>query len=161
MKKSLILCAGICLSLAFASCSGSKQSAYKKAYEKAKAQEAMQQPPVTDVPVVAPVEEKPATETTVVDNSDNVAVRSESLTVVDGAGLKNFSVVVGSFSLKANALGLQSKLKGQGHAAQVAYNSSINFYRVIVSTFDSKADAVRSRNQFRSQYPDAWILLKK
>ena len=40
MKKSLILCAGICLSLAFAGCSGSKQSAYKKAYEKAKAQEA-------------------------------------------------------------------------------------------------------------------------
>lgn len=160
MKKSLILCAGICLSLAFAGCSGSKQSAYKKAYEKAKAQEAVQQPE-TEVPVVTPVEEKPVTQTTVVDNADNVAVRSESLTLVDGSGLKNFSVVVGSFSLKANALGLQSKLKAQGHAAQVAYNSSINFYRVIVSTYDNKSEAVQSRNKFRAQYPDAWILLKK
>ena len=71
------------------------------------------------------------------------------------------SVVVGSFSSKANALALQQRLKGQGHPAQVAYNASINFYRVIVSTFADKGDAVRSRNQFRAQYPDAWLLLKK
>lgn len=162
MKKTMILCAGLCLAMAFASCGGSKESAYKKAYEKAKAQEAQQATSTeTEAPVVTPLEEKPATETTVVDNTDNVAVKSEAVTVVEGNGLKNFSVVVGSFSSKANALGLQQRLKNQGHAAQVAYNSSINFYRVIVATFDSKADAVSSRNSFRSQYPDAWLLFKK
>lgn len=164
MKKSLMLCAGLCLAMAMASCSGSKESAYKKAYEKAKAQEAQQTEvaaPQEEAPVVTPLVEKPATQTTVIDNTDNATVRSEAVTLVDGNGLKDFSVVVGSFSLKSNALGLQQRLKNQGHPAQVAYNPSINYYRVIVSTFDNKASAVQSRNQFRATYPDAWLLLKK
>lgn len=164
MKKSLMLCAGLCLAMAMASCSGSKESAYKKAYEKAKAQEAQQTEvaaPQEEAPVVTPLVEKPATQTTVIDNTDNATVRTEAVTLVDGNGLKNFSVVVGSFSLKSNALGLQQRLKNQGHPAQVAYNPSINYYRVIVSTFDNKASAVQSRNQFRATYPDAWLLLKK
>ena len=161
MKKTIILCAGLCLAMAFASCGGSKESAYKKAYEKAKAQEAQQTTPAEETPVVTPLVEKPATQTTVVDNSDNVSVKSEAVTVVDGGGWKAFSVVVGAFGSEANALGLQQRLKNQGHAAQVAYNPSINFYRVIVSTFDNKAAAVSSRNSFRAQYPDAWLLLKK
>lgn len=164
MKKSLRLCAGLCLAMAMASCSGSKESAYKKAYEKAKAQEAQQTEvaaPQEEAPVVTPLVEKPATQTTVIDNTDNATVRTEAVTLVDGNGLKDFSVVVGSFSLKSNALGLQQRLKNQGHPAQVAYNPSINYYRVIVSTFDNKASAVQSRNQFRATYPDAWLLLKK
>lgn len=164
MKKSLMLCAGLCLAMAMASCSGSKESAYKKAYEKAKAQEAPQTEvaaPQEEAPVVTPLVEKPATQTTVIDNTDNATVRTEAVTLVDGNGLKDFSVVVGSFSLKSNALGLQQRLKNQGHPAQVAYNPSINYYRVIVSTFDNKASAVQSRNQFRATYPDAWLLLKK
>lgn len=159
-----MLCAGLCLAMAMASCSGSKESAYKKAYEKAKAQEAQQTEvaaPQEEAPVVTPLVEKPATQTTVIDNTDNATVRSEAVTLVDGNGLKDFSVVVGSFSLKSNALGLQQRLKNQGHPAQVAYNPSINYYRVIVSTFDNKASAVQSRNQFRATYPDAWLLLKK
>lgn len=164
MKKSLMLCAGLCLAMAMASCSGSKESAYKKAYEKAKAQETQQTEvaaPQEEAPVVTPLVEKPATQTTVIDNTDNATVRTEAVTLVDGNGLKDFSVVVGSFSLKSNALGLQQRLKNQGHPAQVAYNPSINYYRVIVSTFDNKASAVQSRNQFRATYPDAWLLLKK
>ena len=159
-----MLCAGLWLAMAMASCSGSKESAYKKAYEKAKAQEALQTEvaaPQEEAPVVTPLVEKPATQTTVIDNTDNATVRTEAVTLVDGNGLKDFSVVVGSFSLKSNALGLQQRLKNQGHPAQVAYNPSINYYRVIVSTFDNKASAVQSRNQFRATYPDAWLLLKK
>lgn len=161
MKKSLMLCAGLCLAMAMASCSGSKESAYKKAYEKAKAQQTEVAAPQEEAPVVTPLVEKPATQTTVIDNTDNATVRTEAVTLVDGNGLKDFSVVVGSFSLKSNALGLQQRLKNQGHPAQVAYNPSINYYRVIVSTFDNKASAVQSRNQFRATYPDAWLLLKK
>ena len=112
MKKSLILCAGLCLAISFASCGGSKESAYKKAYEKAKAQETQQvAPQETEAPVVTPLVEKPATQATVIDNTDNASVRSEAVTVVDGTGLSNFSVVVGSFSSKANALALQQRLK--------------------------------------------------
>ena len=158
MKKTMFLCAGLCLALAFTGCKP-KESAYKKAYEKA------QNNPQTgedntwgDAPVVAPIVSTPVNDSKVVDNVDNVSVREEKLTVVSGVGLKDFSVVVGSFSLKANAEGLQSKLASEGHAAQIAYNAERNMYRVIASTFDSKYDAVQSRTQFRTVYPDAWLL---
>ena len=39
MKKYMLLCAGLCAAMALTSCKSS-ESAYKKAYEKAKAQEA-------------------------------------------------------------------------------------------------------------------------
>ena len=161
MKKYMVACAGLCVTLAFTSCKSS-ESAYRKMYEKAKAQEENRATEQTqgneEIAVVAPVVEKPATETVVVDNADNVPVRQETLSVVNGAGLKNYSVVVGSFSVQANAEGVQSTLKSQGYDAQVAYNSSNQMYRVVAATFDSKPDAVRSRNELRSQYPDAWLL---
>lgn len=161
MKKYMVVCAGLCVAMAVTSCKSS-ESAYRKAYEKAKAQEENratdQNQGNEEIAVVAPVVEKPASETVVVDNADNVPVRQESLSVVNGAGLKNFSVVVGSFSVQANAEGLQGTLRGQGYDAQVAYNSVNQMYRVVAATFDTKQDAVRSRNELRSQYPDAWLL---
>ena len=118
MRKYMVACAGLCVALAFTGCKSS-ESAYRKAYEKAKAQEENR---ATDenqgneeIAVVAPVVEKPATETVVVDNADNVPVRQENLSVVNGAGLKSFSVIVGSFSVQANAEGLQSTLRSQGY----------------------------------------------
>ena len=102
--------------------------------------------------------EKPANETVVVDNTDNVPVRQGKYSVINGAGLKSFSVVVGSFSVQANAEGMQGQLNNKGYAAQVAYDSATRMYRVVATTFDTKNEAVQSRNQLRSQYPDAWLL---
>lgn len=160
MKKYMVLCAGLCVAFAFTGCKSS-ESAYRKMYEKAQAQDKQTgeiEQSTEEITVVAPVVERPATETVVVDNADNVPVRQENLSLVDGSGLKNFSVVVGSFSVKANADGLQGQLKNSGYDAQVAYNSSNQMYRVVASTFDVKTDAVRSRNELRAQYPDAWLL---
>ncbi len=166
MKKYFVLCAGFCAAMALTSCNTSKESAYKKAYEKAKAQE---QTPVVEQPaetaVVTPLTPAtPATQTTV-SNVDNATVRSESVTVVSGEGLQAFSVVVGSYSLKANAEGVQSTLKAGGYNAQIVYNSAINMYRVVASTFNDKGQAVQSRDAIRgSQYNpkgDAWLLFKK
>ncbi len=168
MKKYLVLCAGFCAAMALTSCNTSKESAYKKAYEKAKAQE-QEQTPVVEQPaetaVVTPLTPAtPATQTTV-SNVDNATVRSESVTVVCGEGLQAFSVVVGSYSLKANAEGVQSTLKAGGYNAQIVYNSAINMYRVVASTFNDKGQAVQSRDAIRgSQYNpkgDAWLLFKK
>ena len=159
MKKSVVLCAGLCAALALTGCKSS-ESAYKKAYLKAQAQQENQQAEVAQT-VVAPIVEKPVAQTTVVDNTDNAPVRSENVTLVSGAGLKAYSVVVGSFSLKANAEGLQSTLKQAGYDAQIVYNPSNNFYRVVSATFNLKSDAVSSRDQFRAKYPDAWLLFKK
>lgn len=145
--------------MAFTSC-GSSEKAYRKMYEKAQAADAAQksEQPTEEVAVVTPVVEKPASETVVVDNSDNVPVRQGKYSVVSGAGLKAFSVVVGSYSVQANAEGMQGQLKNKGYAAQVAYDDSTRMYRVVISTFDTKNEAVQSRNQVRSEYPDAWLL---
>ncbi|MDY3848754.1 MAG: SPOR domain-containing protein [Prevotella sp.] len=157
MKKYMILCAGLCAAMAFTSCKSS-ESAYKKAYEKAKAQETTAAETNTDANVVAPVEEKTIEEVRVVDNTDNVQVRQESVALVSGSGLKNFSVVVGSFSLKGNAEGLQQRLKDAGYDAQIVKNTDRNMYRVVATTFEDKAAAVQSRSELRATYKDAWLL---
>ena len=157
MKKYMLVCAGMAMALAFTSCKSS-ESAYRKMYDAAKNNQDTGLSTLTnnnnqgeETVVVAPVTERPITETTVTDNYDNVSVRQENVRVVNGNGLKNFSV-------DANAYGLQQKLKNAGYDAQVAYSEARRMYRVVVATFDSKADAARSRNEFRSQYPDAWLL---
>jgi cell division septation protein DedD len=168
MKNYAMLCVGLCIAMAFTGCK-SKESAYRQAYEKAKAAEsaqvvkqepALEEAPAvveTETPVVTPVQTRPVTETKVV-NVDNVQVREERVSVVNGTGLRNFSVVVGSFSVIANAEGLQQKLKNAGYSAQVVKNDDRNMYRVIASTFDDKVSAVQSRDQLRGNYPDAWLL---
>ena len=162
MKKYTVLCAGLCLALGMTSC-GTKESAYKKAYEKAKqydtqtAQQAAQ-PVETSTAVVAPVQTRPANSARVTDNADNVSVRQERVSMVSGNGLKAFSVVVGSFGLVSNAEGLQQRLRDAGYDAQIVKNEDRNMYRVIAATFDNKADAARSRDQLRATYADAWLL---
>jgi cell division protein FtsN len=163
MKKYIVLCAGLCLAMALTGCK-SKESAYKKAYEKAKAAETGQNqvideaPATAEIPVVTPVQTRPTTQPRVTDNADNVSVREERVAVVNGEGLRNFSVVVGSFSVITNAEGLQQKLKNAGYAAQIVKNVERNMYRVVASTFNDKLSAVESRDQLRNTYPDAWLL---
>ena len=145
--------------MAFTSCKSS-ESAYKKAYEKAKQYDTAtaQQASDDNAAVVAPVEARPATETRVVDNLDNVSVRQESVSLISGTGLKDFSVIVGSFGLISNAEGLQQRLKAAGYDAQIVKNEDKNMYRVVASTFADKGSAVSSRDQLRETYPDAWLL---
>lgn len=154
MKKYMVFGAFLCAAVAFTGCKSS-ENAYRKAYERAKAQE---QTVVVEQPVVTPVTTRPAQETVVQDNYENERVRQESLTVVNGAGLSAYNVVVGSFSVRANADRLQSSLRQSGYNAQVAYNSSNNMYRVVATSHNSKGEAVQSRNRLQGQYPDAWLL---
>lgn len=160
MKKLSVLSFGLCAVLAFASCGTSKESAYKKAYDKAKMQEE-QAPIETETPVVTPLETTTPSQS-VNTEVDNATVRQENVDLIAGSGLQNFSVVVGSFSLKANAEGLYNTLKNAGYDAQIVFNGERNMYRVVASTFAEKSSAVRSRNQLRAgKYPDAWLLFKK
>lgn len=161
MKNYFVMGAAVCVALSMVSCKG-KESAYKKAYEKS-----LQNQPSTTQVVQQPVVQQPTQPTTVAPVqtvtttpvATNENTRSENLTLVSGVGLRSFSVVVGSFSIKANAENLQKKLNGAGYAAQIALNPQ-GMYRVIASTFDDLNGAVQSRNTLRAQYPDAWLLRK-
>lgn len=172
MKKIALMGFAFVAAFAMSSCK-SGESAYKKAYEKAQAQqstatsvtqvntsadaaqEGATQVTVTPVQTITPVQ----TVTSVTDYS-NVTVRTEDVTLVNGTGLKAYSVVVGSFGVQANAGALQKKLSGQGYQAQVVKSPS-NMYRVILSTHNDKVSAAQSRDKVRGTYPDAWLLYQK
>ena len=155
MKKFFVMGLGLSAVFAMTSCKSS-ESAYKKAYEKAKQQQVVateQEPTQTQTTTqveVTPV--TPSTTTSTATNADVNTVRVQS---------ENVTVVCGSFSLKANAEGLQKTLSNAGYNAQIAYNEAKNMYRVVASTYDDKAAAVQSRNTLRGTYPDAWLLLSK
>ena len=161
MKKYIVFCAGACLALSLASCK-SGESAYKKAYEKAKAQEAAMGTTESTTPTTAPVVTAPSTQTQVNTAVENASVRNESVVLIDGNGLKNFSVVIGSFGVLANAQALCQQLRDSGYEGQIVKNESNNMFRVIASSFDKKVDAVKSRDAIRgSQFnpkADAWLL---
>lgn len=162
----MVMGAALCVAFAFTSCK-SQESAYRKMYEKAQAQEEQQTATAqqtTDQATVTPLVTKPANETTVT-NADNTPVRQEDVTLISGAGLKQFSVVVGSFGLKSNAETCQSGLKQSGYDAQIVYNSKNNMYRVVSATYDDKSKAVQGRDAIRGSKfnpkSDAWLLYKK
>ena len=160
MKKMIVLGMGLCVALAFSSCKSS-ESAYKKAYEQAKQQEladaTTKAAPVETVVPVAPV-------APVAPAADNTPVREEKVQLVSGDGLKAYSVVCGSFGVKANADGLKTKLDNDGYNAKVVYNAEKNTYRVIVESFDTRSEAARARDAFKAKYPSrkdfqgSWLL---
>lgn len=166
MRKVLVLGAALSVALAFTGCK-SQESAYKKMYEKAQQQEQKQPVATTqaeDQATVTPLVTKSADAATVQQVNDT-PVRQESVSLISGSGLKQFSVVVGSFGLKSNAEGMQSLLKQAGYDAQIVYNEQVKMYRVVSGTYDDKTQAVQSRDAIRgSQYnknSDAWLLYNK
>ena len=157
MRKS-VLFGLLSLMVVLASCK-SKESAYKQAYEKAKAQENTEQiqvnAPVAVTPVAAPTN----------DNYDQTPVRQEQVAVVSVSGdLKPYSVVCGSFSLQANAQALKEYLLGEGYKAGIVKNVEKNMFRVIIGSYDTKPEAAKAREAFKVKYPTradfqgSWIL---
>ena len=162
MKKLAFLGMGVCILMAMSSCKSS-ESAYKKAYEKAQQQELATDESSAVAEAPAAVETPAVTETKVVETLP-ADVTEEKVTVVTGSGLKAYSVVCGSFSLKANAENLKTFLDGEGYSALVVFNAEKAMYRVVVSTYDDKPSAVQARNSFKARYPSrsdfqgSWLL---
>jgi len=131
-----------------------KESAYKAAYEAAKAKESTENVVEETTPVTKPIS----------NNVANATVQKEKVTVIDGAGIQQFSVVVGSFLNKTNAVSLKERMTNQGFQAFLAQNER-GMFRVIVATFGDKASAVAERDRVKNKYypdfQDAWILDKQ
>lgn len=160
MKKTILMSAALVAAVAMTSCKGN-ESAYKKAYEKAQEQAAAQATAQTTAPVTTtPVTTTPVVTTPATPVDNNVSVRSENVSLVNGSGLKAYSVIVGSFGVQANAEALQKILKSEGNDAQIVKSPS-NMFRVVFSTHDDKASAVESRNKVRARFADSWLLYNK
>jgi Cell division protein len=154
MKKILLFGAAICCVLALGSCK-SKSSAYKTAYETAKAEDTKWE------------DEEDDTEVLTSEEVSYESVKQEKVNPVTGedmSGLKKYSVVIGSFKNQTNAFSLKQRMLDEGYRPIVAEND-LGMLRVIVSSFDSKADAVRSRDAIKSKYApnfqDAWLLERR
>lgn len=165
MKKLMILGMGVCVALSFTSCKSS-ESAYKKAYEKA-----MQQETTVVQQETVPVEKTPTVTAPVVVERTPVApeagVRQEKVTVEGSGELKEYSVVCGSFNLKANAEALRDYLKGQGyHGAVVVFSPDAATYRVIVESYSDRVSAAAARDAFKRRYSNrqdfqgSWLLYR-
>lgn len=155
MNKIWLFGAAISMVLAFGSCKP-KQSAYKAAYEQAKEKE-------MSAPVVVEEEEEEVIAVSK-PRTSNAAVRQEKVTAVSGEdanGLKRYSVVIGSFKNKTNATSLKARMQNDGYSPILAQNEQ-GMLRVIVTSFNDKADAADSRDAIKSKFApnfqDAWIL---
>lgn len=166
MKKLMFLGMSLCVALAFTSCKSS-ESAYKKAYEKAKQQELAEAPAAEEAPAAAPVVAAPVATAPAAPVAVGT-VREEKVQVISGQGLKAYSVVCGSFGVKANADGLKAKLDADGYNAIVVFNASANngqgMYRVVVLSFDDRVQAAQARDNFKAKYSNnaefqkSWLL---
>lgn len=130
-----------------------KQSAYQNVYDAAKEKE------TTVVEEVTPVEKPKTPAPAVVEET----FQSEKITAVDGDGIKDYSVVIGSFINKTNATNLRNRMQSEGYKAFLAQNEK-GMYRVIVATFDDKSSASAERDRIKSKYgsdfSDAWVLMQ-
>ena len=87
MKKFVVLGLGLCMALAFTSCKSS-ESAYKKAYEKAKQQELAESAVAEEAPAATPVVAAPVTTAPAAAPVAVGTVREEKVQLVSGDGLK-------------------------------------------------------------------------
>lgn len=145
--------------LAFGSCKP-KQSAYKAAYEQAKEKKSTapveaEEQDEEEVEEAAPVS-KPRT--------SSASTRSERISAAQGedaSRLKRYSVVIGSFKNKTNAYSLKKRMENEGYHAVLGENAQ-GMLRVIVASFNDKADAADSRDAIKAKYApdfqDAWLL---
>jgi cell division protein FtsN len=137
----------------------SKQSAYKAAYEQAREKQMDETPVVQEEEVtIAPVS-KPKTATTV--------TREEKITPVvgeDAAGIKLYSVVIGSFRNKTNAYSLKERMQKEGYMPVLGENEQ-GMLRVILTSHDNRQDANASRQEISKKYypefQDTWILERR
>lgn len=160
MNKIWLFGAAISMVLAFGSCKP-KQSAYKAAYEQAKEKES------TTAPVEVVEQEEVVEEVVPVSKprtTSNATTRSERINAAQGedaSRLRRYSVVVGSFKNRTNAYALKERMQNDGYNAVLGENEQ-GMLRVIVSSFDDKADAASSRDAIKAKYApnfqDAWLL---
>ena len=123
------------------------KSAYKRHMRKLKQQELAEAP--ADQVEATLVEAAPVVSAPVTTAPVAGPVREEKVELVSGDGLKAYSVVCGSFGVKANAEGLKQYLDGQGYNAKVVYNAERNMYRVIASSYDDRAQATQAKEELR------------
>ncbi len=147
-KKILTFCTLAFLLLAFGSCKP-KQSEFKSAYEAAKEREmGAEEVAAEEYEAVSRPRPTPTT------SSSSESVRREKITPVnssDASGLKAYSVVIASISMKPNAEALKRRMEQAGYKTILVQNEQ-SMYRVIIASYDSKDQAVARRSEILDDF---------
>lgn len=77
----------------------------------------------------------------------------------DANKLSVFSVIIGSFSNKNNALNLKADQKPKYDAFLVVNEKGM--FRVVLISYNTYQQAKAKVEEIRSQFPDAWVLVQK
>ena len=154
MKKIVLFGAAICCLCTLGSCK-SKSSAYKTAYEQAMSNDVYWED--DDDAEVLTTEE-------VSYESIRPPETISGLQGEDTSGLKRYSVVIGAYGVRTNAYSQKERMTQEGYRPIIVEND-LGLLRVIIASFDIRADAIRARDAFKTKYApnfqDAWILERK
>ena len=130
--------------------------------EAPKAQEIVKEPVFVPAPVVEPTPE-PKEEPKVEVVEEKEVTRAEKFEVIeeqkDVVVLKKYHVVIGSFGNKDNALRLQAQMRPQYEPIIVRNDKGM--YRVLLMTYDTYNEAKTKITEVRTQFADAWILIRE
>ena len=77
----------------------------------------------------------------------------------DADKLSTFSVIVGSFSKKQNALNLKADLSPEYSAFLVVNETGM--FRVVLVSYYSYQKAKSKISEIKDRFPDAWVLVQK
>lgn len=166
MKKSLVLSLSILAAITLVGCK-SQESAYKKAYEKAKAQEATTvntynnysetTPATTVVTPTTSANEYDNTYNTYSNTTNNYSDNNNNSYTANTANVKRYAVVVGSFESQSGAEARRQQVANDGYGAAKIIPGGLG-YRVIATSFSDLQAAKNSRNTLIKKYDGAWIL---
>ncbi|MDR0507288.1 MAG: SPOR domain-containing protein [Dysgonamonadaceae bacterium] len=137
----------------------SKQSAYRRAYEAAKAKELQESKPQQNN-FVEVVEPAPVYRPKIQEPEESFQI--ERVTSVEGsATVRRYNVVIGSFINATNARSLKNRMERQGYKPVMAQNEK-GMYRIIIASYDDRASAIMEKNEikdrFAPEFSDAWLL---
>lgn len=74
------------------------------------------------------------------------------------SSLPKYNIVVGSWSILANAQDECQTLRDNGYIANIYFESSTMYRVLIFMGTNSEQDAIRYRNRAKEKYPTAWIM---
>ena len=108
-------------------------------------------------------QQTPQTQPQQTQTQQNYDVRNDVFVAVsasDVSRIKTYNIIVGSFSVKENALNLAKSLSANYNPIVIVNEKGM--YRVIIASFDSY-DAARDEmnKSIKHKFPDAWLLTQK
>ena len=76
------------------------------------------------------------------------------------SSLPTYNLVIGSFSIGANAQYLSQSMKDRGYSTKVFFEPTTSppMYRVIAASAYTEVDIMYWANKLKSDYPGSWIL---